>query len=151
PPGRRATALRRGAQRGRGARRSYRPARAPAVASGAGRRMSYIPVALVRQTTERAGNRCAYCGLSQLGQEATFHVNPVIPVAANGPTVLDNLALACVSCSLRKNAKLTAADPDTRAEVPIFNPRTQWWSDHFRWDGYRVVGLTPTGRATADS
>jgi hypothetical protein len=113
--------------------------------------MSYIPVALVRQTTERAGNRCEYCGLSQLGQEATFHVDHVIPVAASGPTVLDNLALACVSCSLRKNAKLTAVDPDTRAEVPIFNPRTQRWSDHFRWDGYRVVGLTPTGRATTDS
>jgi len=34
--------------------------------------------------------------------------------------------------------------------VPIFNPRTQAWSDHFVWskDGLHVVGLTPTGRAT---
>jgi hypothetical protein len=108
--------------------------------------MSHIPAALVRQTVDRAGNRCEYCGLSQLGQEATFHVDHVIPVAARGPTVLANLALACVSCSLRKNAKLTAIDPDTNAEVPIFNPRTERWSAHFRWDGYRVVGLTPIGR-----
>jgi hypothetical protein len=33
--------------------------------------------------------------------------------------------------------------------VPLFNPRTQPWRDHFRWDGVRVVPLTPTGRATA--
>jgi hypothetical protein len=111
--------------------------------------MSYIPVALARQTVERAGNRCEYCGLSQIGQEATFHVDHVVPVAANGPTVLENLALACVSCSLRKGAKHTATDPDTNADVSLFNPRKARWSEYFRWDRYRVVGLTPTGRATA--
>jgi hypothetical protein len=30
----------------------------------------------------------------------------------------------------------------------LFNPRVQRWSEHFRWDGHRVVALTPTGRAT---
>jgi hypothetical protein len=32
----------------------------------------------------------------------------------------------------------------------LFNPRTQRWPEHFAWstDGLRVVGLTPTGRAT---
>jgi hypothetical protein len=28
------------------------------------------------------------------------------------------------------------------------NPRTQVWAEHFRWEGERVVGLTPMGRAT---
>jgi hypothetical protein len=45
--------------------------------------------------------------------------------------------------------KQTAVDPDTGAEVPLFNPRSQIWSEHFRWDDERVVALTPTGRATA--
>jgi hypothetical protein len=111
--------------------------------------MSHIPAALARQVVERAGNRCEYCRLSQVGQEATFHVDHVTPVAANGPTVLDNLALACVSCSLRKGARLSAPDPDTGTDTPLFNPRTGRWADHFRWDGARVVGLTPTARATA--
>jgi hypothetical protein len=110
--------------------------------------MSHIPVALARQVVERAGNRCEYCGLSQIGQEATFHVDHVVPVADNGPTVLDNLALACVSCSLRKGARRTGTDPDTQAEAPLLDPRTQRWADHLRWDGVRAVGLTPTGRAT---
>jgi hypothetical protein len=113
--------------------------------------MSDIPRDLVEFVFLRAANRCEYCRLSQLGQEATFHVDHVIPRAADGPTTADNLALACVSCSLRKWAKQTAVDPDTGDEVPLFNPRSQTWDDHFRWDGARVVPLTPTGRATAVS
>jgi len=111
--------------------------------------MSDITRSLREEVTLRAGNRCEYCGLSQLGQEASFHMDHVVPRAAGGPTTADNLALACVSCSLRKWAHQTALDPDSGEEVPIFNPRTQVWTEHFRWEGERIVALTPTGRATA--
>lgn len=111
--------------------------------------MSDITPALHAEVVLRAGSRCEYCGLSQLGQEATFHIDHVLPRAAGGPTVANNLALACVSCSLRKWANQTATDPDTGEEVALFNPRTQSWADHFRWDMERIVPLTPTGRATA--
>jgi len=110
--------------------------------------VSDIPDALREEVTLRAGNRCEYCRLSQLGQEALFHMDHVTPRAAAGPTTADNLALACVSCSLRKWARQTATDPDSGAEVPLFNPRTQAWAEHFRWDGERVVPLTPTAPAT---
>jgi hypothetical protein len=110
--------------------------------------MSDITSSLREEVTLRAGNRCEYCRLSQLGQEATFHIDHVIPRAAGGPTTADNLALACVSCSLRKWANQTALDPDSGEEVPLFSPRTQVWAEHFRWEGERVVPLTPTGRAT---
>lgn len=109
---------------------------------------TYIPATLVRQVVERAGNRCEYCGLSQLGQEATFHIDHVQPVAAGGATALDNLALACVSCSLHKGARRSGTDPNTQSSAPLFNPRTECWSDHMEWDGVRAVGRTPTGRAT---
>jgi hypothetical protein len=110
--------------------------------------MTEFSRALHDEVVLRAGNRCEYCGLSQLGQEAAFHLDHVIPRASGGPATTDNLALACVSCSLRKWAKQTAADPETGIEVPLFNPRTQSWSEHFRWDNERVAPLTPTGRAT---
>jgi hypothetical protein len=113
--------------------------------------VSRIPIALTRQVVERAGNRCEYCGLSQLGQEATFHIDHIIPVAENGPTVSENLALACVSCSLRKGARITGTDPETNTDAPLFHPRLQSWTDHLRWEGIRVIGLTPTGRATVDT
>jgi hypothetical protein len=111
--------------------------------------MSDVPASLHDEVVLRAGNRCEYCRLSQLGQEAAFHIDHVVPRAAGGPTTAGNLALACVSCSLRKWANQTAPDPDTGEEVPLFNPRTQAWADHFRWEGERVVPLTATGRATA--
>lgn len=60
----------------------------------------------------------------------------------------DNLALACVACSLHKAARETAPNPETGKEAPVFNPRTERWENHFRWEGLRVLGLTLTGRAT---
>ena len=109
-----------------------------------------VPRQLHRAVLHRAGGRCEYCGLSQAGQEARFHVDHIHPRAEGGLTALENLALACVSCSLRKGARRTASDPLTGKSEPIFHPRRQAWSEHFQWKGCRVVGRTPTGRATVD-
>lgn len=110
--------------------------------------MSDLTPALRAAVIRRADDRCEYCGLSQVGQEAAFHIDHVVPRSAKGPTTLDNLAIACVSCSLHKAAKRTAPDPDSGDEVPLFNPRDQRWPDHFRWQGEAIVGMTPSGRAT---
>ena len=110
--------------------------------------MSFISARLRRDVIDRAGNRCEYCGLSQVGQEATFHIDHIVPRIDGGPTASANLALACVSCSLRKGAKMAAIDPQTGGEVPLFQPRTDAWSDHFRWSGEFLVPLSATGRAT---
>ena len=107
-----------------------------------------IPAQLRRQVIQRARNRCEYCGLSQTGQEAVFHIDHITPVIADSETILNNLALACVSCSLRKGARLTGHDPQDETDVRLFNPRRDSWRLHFRWSGARVVGISPTGRAT---
>jgi len=86
--------------------------------------------------------------LSQEGQEATFHIDHVLPYAAGGETVVENLALACVSCSLRKSARQTAIDPISGEEAALYNPRRDSWHEHFQWDGVYLVGLTATGRGT---
>jgi hypothetical protein len=41
--------------------------------------MSDITSSLRAEVILRAGNRCEYCRLSQFGQEATFHIDHVIP------------------------------------------------------------------------
>jgi HNH endonuclease len=110
--------------------------------------MTTIPASLRRLVVQRADNRCEYCGISQIGQVATFHIDHIIPVIAGGKTSAENLALACVSCSLRKGARQTLEDSETGEVVSIFNPRQQVWKEHFAWNGVRVVGLTATGRAT---
>jgi hypothetical protein len=110
--------------------------------------MTNIPVSLRRLVIQRANNRCEYCGISQVGQVATFHLDHIVPRVAGGETTAENLALACVSCSLRKGSRQNLRDMETGQVVPIFNPRQQEWKEHFAWDGVRVVGLTATGRAT---
>jgi hypothetical protein len=107
-----------------------------------------VPLSLQRRVRDRAKNRCEYCGLSQDRQEATFHLDHIRPRREGGLTVATNLALACVSCSLRKGARTTATD-DTGQAVDIFNPRTQRWTEHFGLtDDFLIVGQTPVGRAT---
>jgi hypothetical protein len=89
--------------------------------------------------------------LSQAVQAATFHIDHITPVVAGGTTTANNLALACVSCFLRKAARQLLEDPETGEKVPVFNPRQQVWTKHFRWNGVQVVGLTATGRATINA
>lgn len=110
-----------------------------------------ISSGLRRAVLNRAGNQCEYCGLSQEGQEATFHIDHVHPVALGGETTLENLALACVSCSLRKGARVNGVDTLTATTANLFHPRTQNWSDHFEWQEETIVGRTSTGRATVDT
>ena len=110
--------------------------------------MSSISARLRRLVTERAAQRCEYCGLAQEGQEATFHIDHIVPVSAGGRDTAENLALACVSCSLRKEARRSGLDSETGRTVALFHPRRQKWSDHFTWNGVRILGLTATGRAT---
>ena len=76
-----------------------------------------------------------------------MHVEHIDPKGGNQP---DNLCLSCSSCNLSKAKAISATDPLSGAIIPLFNPRTQNWSEHFEWtqDGMRLVGLTPVGRAT---
>ena len=96
----------------------------------------------------RAAGRCEYCRMHQSLQGATFHVEHIIPRSRAGPSTLENLAWACPSCNLHKSNRVLVQSPDGGVMVPLFNPRTDNWDDHFRWDGYNITGLTPVGAAT---
>jgi hypothetical protein len=102
----------------------------------------------VRLVEARAGGRCEYCRMHQALQGATFHVEHIIPISHSGLSEPDNLAWACPGCNLRKSDRILLADADSLVSVPLFHPRRDRWSEHFRWQGYQVVGLPPVGRAT---
>jgi hypothetical protein len=70
----------------------------------------------------------------------------ILPRVHDGKTRLSNLALACVTCSLRKGARTRVRDMQSGYSVRLFHPRRNAWSDHFRWTrGWRLSGLTPIG------
>ena len=102
-----------------------------------------------RQVRQRANHRCEYCGLHQDHSPlARLQIEHIIPKKHGGTDVLENLALACIDCNLKKSSNLAGLDPATGFLVRLFDPRTQRWSDHFRWDGIFIVGLTDIGRTT---
>ena len=101
-----------------------------------------------RAVLRRAGNRCEYCRLPQAGHDERFSVDHVIAVKHGGSDELSNLALACLRCNLHKGTNLSGIDPESGAMLPLYNPRTQRWTDHFTWSGPKVIGKTAEGRAT---
>jgi 5-methylcytosine-specific restriction endonuclease McrA len=110
---------------------------------------AHVPIALSRKVRRRAKEICEYCRLPQSSQEATFHVDHVEPLSVGGDTQLENLALACVTCSLRKSCRVRVTDPSSGKTVRLFNPRREKWDDHFEFTAaWRIRGRSPTGRAT---
>ncbi|MFH5806030.1 HNH endonuclease [Alienimonas sp. DA493] len=104
---------------------------------------------LNRLVRRRARRRCEYCQLPEGLGFITFHVDHCISQKHDGPTVAENLALACPACNAHKGSDIAGLDPEEDRPVALFNPRTQVWSEHFRQDDFLIVGLTATGRVTA--
>ncbi len=75
-------------------------------------------------------------------------VDHVIAQKHGGKTALDNLAFSCFECNRHKGSDLASIDPPTGKITPLFNPRSQQWQDHFRFDSASIVPLTPEGRTT---
>ncbi|MBC8448448.1 MAG: HNH endonuclease [Chloroflexi bacterium] len=111
---------------------------------------AYIPVELRQQIRADAGRRCGYCRSPEVLTGMPLEIEHIIPEAAGGLTVRENLWLACHRCNEFKGDRTHAVDPFTGERVVLFNPRTQRWREHFAWspDGTLIVGLTPCGRAT---
>lgn len=106
-----------------------------------------IDIALRRFVRERAQQRCEYCGLHQDDLPfATFHIEHVIAKQHGGPDDRSNLCLSCHWCNFQKGPNLSTLV--TGAIVPLFNPRTQNWHDHFEMSGNRIIGLTTVGEGT---
>lgn len=102
-----------------------------------------------RIVIERAAGGCEYCKLPAAAiMRAGFQMEHIRARQHGGPTELDNLAWACRHCNLYKGPNQSAYDPETNQLVRLFHPRTDRWSDHFRWQESVVVGITPIGRAT---
>jgi 5-methylcytosine-specific restriction endonuclease McrA len=98
---------------------------------------------------QRAGLHCEYCQLPEsLSPLARLQIEHIRPIKHGGTDDVENLALACIDCNLRKGPNLSGIDPETDMIEPLFYPRVQTWEEHFRWEGARIVGASGCGRAT---
>ena len=105
---------------------------------------------LRRRVVDRAGSRCEYCLIHQDQAASGHQTDHVISEKHGGATTSENLALSCTLCNRRKGSDISSIDPETGQIAPLFNPRTQPWSEHFAIEGARIAGVTPSGRATVE-
>lgn len=113
----------------------------------------HISARLQRIVIRRAKARCEYCqSLADYATE-TYAIEHIIPISRGGGNDLSNLALSCSGCNAHKYNKTTAPDPADGKIAQLFHPRLERWQAHFCWseDYTRIIGLTPTGRATVES
>ena len=106
-----------------------------------------IPNSLRRTVIQRANGQCEYCGKPPI----SFYPHEVDHVLAQkhgGVTTLANLAYSCFECNRHKGTDLTSIDPETDQIIPLFNPRTQRWHDHFSYEQGQIVPKTAEGRVT---
>jgi hypothetical protein len=107
-----------------------------------------MPAPLREKVWQRAYGCCEYCRLPHDGTVLPHEIDHIRSQKHAGPTTLENLCLACSLCNAHKGPNVAGYDPDTDALVRLFNPRTDEWHDHLRWNGATLVGKTAIGRAT---
>src|SRR5260221_464572 len=111
---------------------------------------TFIPKELRQRVAEQAHHRCGYCLTAEAIVGAPMELDHLIPESLGGPTEEQNLWLACSLCNDCKADRVAGLDAESGEVVRLFDPRRQSWVEHFCWTakGDRIVGLTPTGRAT---
>ncbi len=111
---------------------------------------AYVPDELRRRVADQAGHRCGYCRSSERITGLSLDIEHLIPRALGGPTIEENLWLACSACNTFKGHRISARDPEAGRMVRLFNPRKQSWEDHFAWvdSGTRIRSRTAVGQVT---
>lgn len=109
---------------------------------------TYIGAELRRQVVERAERICEYCLLHEDDTFFGCHVDHILSEKHGSQTEENNLALACTFCNLHKGSDIASL---TRAGalMRFFNPRTDFWGEHFLMAGATIEPLTDIGEVTA--
>ena len=102
---------------------------------------------------ERGRHQCEYCHAPEVIFNVAFEVKHIIPTSRGGLDELQNLALACRICNLRKLDYIDGIDSLSQQITRLFNPRIDTWDDRFevqKEPPFRLEGKTPIGRATVE-
>ena len=114
---------------------------------------SSISAVLKRIIIGRANRYCEYCQSSADFSTEPFSIEHILPRAKGGANNEGNLAYACIGCNIYKSDLTEFLDVVSGQMVPLFNPRTMDWQQHFVWDELftSLVGQTAIGRVTIEA
>ena len=109
----------------------------------------YINAELRRLVASRAEHICEYCLVSEVDRSSGCQVDHIIDIKHGGSTTADNLCYACIFCNLQKGTDLGSINWQTGELVRFFNPRRDFWGEHFRLDEAVIQHQTDIGEVTA--
>lgn len=107
-----------------------------------------ISPTLRKIVVDRAQNCCEYCLMPNIFSLVAFEVDHVIAEKHGGETTVENLALSCATCNQHKGSDIASVDPETGEIVPLYHPRNQAWSQHFKVINAQIMPLTANARVT---
>lgn len=109
---------------------------------------SFINAALRLLVATRAEYLCEYCLIQE--EDAFFgcEVDHIISEKHGGQTEAENLAYACAFCNRMKGSDVGSVVQPSDNFVRFFNPRTDFWAEHFTLDGVTIVALSDIGHVT---
>jgi HNH endonuclease len=77
-----------------------------------------------------------------------FEVDHILAVKHGGKTEISNLAYACLRCNRCKGTDFATFLSVQKEPVLFFNPRNDFWFDHFESISGHIYAKTPIGEAT---
>lgn len=107
-----------------------------------------LSASLRNEVARRAGYRCEYCLIREEDGGFRLQVDHIISRKHGGSSTADNLAFACILCNRHKGTDIASIHPETGEVVPLFHPRNDSWSDHFRIAGQHIEPLSSIGSVT---
>ena len=107
----------------------------------------FIPEKLRLLVSERAGFACEYCLIHQDDLIASGQMDHILSIRHGGLTTLENLAFSCAICNNNKGYDFGHIFPDGTF-VRFFNPRTDYWPEHFELSNGLILPKTSIGQVT---
>lgn len=109
---------------------------------------SNISKATRKLIASRANFRCEYCRKPEIIANFSFHIEHIIGRQHGGTDNISNLAYACSWCNWKKGPNIATVLSEGGDLLPLFNPRTNIWLDHFVVESGLLIGKTDIAKGT---
>lgn len=108
----------------------------------------YIDVQLRNLVAERAQYFCEYCLIHESDTYLGCEIDHIISLKHGGITDESNLAYSCSFCNRHKGSDVGSISLKSNELIRFYNPRKDFWAEHFQLDGSSIQPLTKIGEVT---
>lgn len=108
----------------------------------------YLNKELRRLVADRADYLCEYCLIHEKDTVLGCSVDHIISIKHGGSSGVDNLAYCCVFCNRFKGSDIGSIILETKEFIRFYNPRWDYWGEHFHLNDCRIEPLTNIGEVT---